>query len=87
MGAAPGTPGVVLAEAGGRPLTPDDHTVLVGPEGGWTNEERDGRGLVALGANVLRAETAAVVAGAAMTALRLGLTRSDLSSFSPRVLE
>lgn len=70
--------GCVLAEPGGGPLSLDRPTVLVGPEGGWTPEElgaaRDARaGLVALGAGVLRTETAAVVAGALFVALREGL--------------
>ncbi len=71
--------GAVLADAGGRPLAGDDRTVLVGPEGGWTNEEREDREVVALAGDVLRAETAAVVAGAAMTSIRLGLSRPGLS--------
>lgn len=71
----------VLADAGGRPLDPSDHTVVVGPEGGWSREERAGRDVVALADHVLRSETAAVVAGAAMTSLRLGLSRPGLSSF------
>jgi len=73
----------VLADAGGRPLRDGDHLVLVGPEGGWAAEEREGRELVALGEHVLRAETAALVAGSAMASLRLGLTRSDLPSSHP----
>lgn len=44
--------------------------VLVGPEGGFTNEELDGRQQVSLGPNVLRAETAAVVAATLLTSLR-----------------
>lgn len=63
--------GAVLADAGGRRVGPGDHTILVGPEGGWTNEEREGRDLVALGEHVLRTETAAVLAGSSMTAIRL----------------
>ena len=63
----------VLADAGGRALTERDTTVLVGPEGGWADEEREGRELVGLGDAVLRSETAAVAAGVRMTALRLGL--------------
>jgi 16S rRNA (uracil1498-N3)-methyltransferase len=52
--------------------------VLVGPEGGWAREELDAaasRGVprVALGADVLRAETASVTVGALLTALRTGL--------------
>ena len=69
----------VLADAGGRALSGDDHLILVGPEGGWTNEERDGRSTVALAANILRSETAALVAGAAMASLRLGLAEPGLA--------
>ena len=63
--------GGVLADAGGRRVSADDHMILVGPEGGWVNEEREGRDIVALGENVMRTETAAVVAGAAMANSRL----------------
>lgn len=62
---------VALAEPGGRPLDRRTSCILVGPEGGWSPEEL---GLVehrvGLGPNVLRAETAAVVAGALLTAAR-----------------
>lgn len=44
--------------------------VLVGPEGGFTEEEERDRPAVSLGPNVLRAETAAVAAGALLTGLR-----------------
>ena len=59
--------------------------VLVGPEGGWAPEERAaaaaaGAPGVALGAHVLRAETAAVTVGAILTGLRAGL----LGEISPR---
>jgi 16S rRNA (uracil1498-N3)-methyltransferase len=74
-------PGACLADAGGdaapslgRPV------VLVGPEGGWSDEERRtaeaiGVPRVALGPHVLRAETAAVAAGVVMSALREGFVR------------
>ncbi len=68
-------PGAVLAEAEGgvAPSLPCS-VVLVGPEGGWADEELD-RGLprMRLGPHVLRAETAAVVAGALLCALREGV--------------
>jgi RsmE family RNA methyltransferase len=48
--------------------------ILVGPEGGWSDEERAaGLPSVGLGAQVLRAETAALAAGALLGALRSGL--------------
>lgn len=75
--------GAVLADAGGRPLAQTDNTVLIGPEGGWTTEEHDGLEAVGLAGNILRTETAAVVAGAAMVSLRLGLTRPGLAELSP----
>jgi 16S rRNA (uracil1498-N3)-methyltransferase len=52
----------------------DRPTVLVGPEGGWSvGEESSGLEKVGLGPNVLRAETAAVVAGVLLCSLRAGL--------------
>lgn len=70
--------GVAVAEMGGGPLGREMHTVLVGPEGGWSDAERDafGRstvGVLGLGPAVLRAETAAVAAGVLLTALRAGV--------------
>lgn len=54
----------VVAEPGGRGLTAADRTVAVGPEGGWTDEERAmARDEVELGDGLLRVETAAVAAG------------------------
>ena len=70
---------VALAVQGGAPLTLRTPTVLVGPEGGWSEDELasvpEGR-RVALGPNVLRAETAAVAAGVLLAALRLGLVHA-----------
>jgi 16S rRNA (uracil1498-N3)-methyltransferase len=70
-------PGAVLADAAGAPPRLDWPVVLVGPEGGWTPGER-GSGLptVRLGAHVLRSETAAITAGAVLTALRAGVLAS-----------
>jgi 16S rRNA (uracil1498-N3)-methyltransferase len=69
-------PGAALAEAGGTPPTLDRPVVLVGPEGGWTDDERSKvTPRVELGPNVLRAETAAIVAGALLVALRSGLVQ------------
>lgn len=65
-------PGTVAAQAGGRPLGEGDRMVLVGPEGGWEPGELDGVESVTLGEHVLRAETAAITAGALLTALRSG---------------
>ena len=58
----------------GAPPTLDRPVVLIGPEGGWTPDERGaGLPMVRLAANVLRAETAAITAGALLAALRAGL--------------
>jgi 16S rRNA (uracil1498-N3)-methyltransferase len=70
----------VLEEAGAQPILfavpalrrPEDHVaLLVGPEGGWTDRERveiaaAGWKAVSLGAAILRAETAAIAALAAI---------------------
>jgi 16S rRNA (uracil1498-N3)-methyltransferase len=56
-------PGLAAAEPGGRRLGDADTAVAVGPEGGWTPDELAAAAdTVSLGANVLRVETAAVVA-------------------------
>lgn len=69
LGALDG-PGVVRADAGGRPLRTNDRMVLVGPEGGWEPDEIAGHEAVGLADHVLRAETAAIAAGVQLTALR-----------------
>ena len=69
---AAGTDGAVLADRTGRPVGPDDHTVLIGPEGGWDADELDHATSVSLADHVLRAETAAIVAGAVLTGFRSG---------------
>ncbi len=67
-------PGVALAHPGGPAPTLDRPCVLVGPEGGWSEAEvARAPGFVGLGATILRAETAAVVAGSLLVALRSGL--------------
>lgn len=67
-------PGAALADVGGAPPSLERPTILIGPEGGWSDEERD-RGIpaVGLGNHVLRAETAAITAASLLGALRLGL--------------
>jgi 16S rRNA (uracil1498-N3)-methyltransferase len=63
--------GVALAVPGGDEPSLDHATVLVGPEGGWAPVELDvGLPRVDLGPHVLRTETAALVAGARLVALR-----------------
>jgi 16S rRNA (uracil1498-N3)-methyltransferase len=69
--------GAALTERGGRPPTLTHPVLLVGPEGGWSERERtEGPPMIGLGPNVLRAETAAIVAGAALSGLRSALFES-----------
>lgn len=66
--------GACRADAGGSPPTLALPVVLIGPEGGWSDEEAAGSlPVVGLGPNVLRAETAAITAGAVLAALRSGV--------------
>jgi 16S rRNA (uracil1498-N3)-methyltransferase len=67
-------PGATLADPDGDPPSLDRPTVLIGPEGGFDEEELAvGLPTTALGPGVLRAETAAVVAGAFLAGLRTRL--------------
>lgn len=69
--------GATLADMAGAPVTDACRTVLVGPEGGWSERERAvDLALVRLGDHVLRAETAAITAAALMSAIRGGAVRS-----------
>ncbi|MBW8826619.1 MAG: 16S rRNA (uracil(1498)-N(3))-methyltransferase [Acidobacteria bacterium] len=69
-------PGAAMADAGGAAPSLARPTVLVGPEGGWSDDERAaGLPTVGLGPHVLRAETAAIAAAAALGFLRAGLLR------------
>ena len=66
-------PGVALAEPGGGPVGPGLTAIAVGPEGGWAADELGAaRVTVGLGPHVLRADTAALVAGALLAAHRAG---------------
>lgn len=61
--------GVAVADPSGAPLTGHERTIVIGPEGGFSVDEvRDVRARVALGTHILRADTAAVVAGTLMVA-------------------
>ena len=61
----------VRADGTGRTPTAVDRAVLIGPEGGFSERERAlVPDQVALGPHVMRAETAAMVAGARAVALR-----------------
>ena len=66
--------GAALADFGGELPSPKVTFVMVAPEGGWTNAERSlSLPKITLGATVLRSETAALMAGALLVALRTGL--------------
>ena len=64
--------GLAVAEHGGDPIDGSVRALLVGPEGGWTTDELVDHRTVSLGQTVLRAETAAIVAGTLLTAIRDG---------------
>ena len=62
---------VAFAEPGGVEITSGHRTIVIGPEGGFAPEElAQSINRVSLGESVLRAETAAIVAGALMTRCR-----------------
>jgi 16S rRNA (uracil1498-N3)-methyltransferase len=66
-------PGAALADLDGTRPTLDRPLLVVGPEGGWTEQERAAApARVSLSAHVLRAETAAITAAALLTSLRAG---------------
>lgn len=70
---------VAVAEQGASAPSLLHPTVIIGPEGGWENAEIGPQiPRVGLGSAVLRAETAAVAAGALLASLREGLVRSHL---------
>lgn len=65
--------GACRADDGGAPVSLDRPLILIGPEGGWSAAERSvDLPSVSLGDGVLRAETAAIAAGALLAALRTG---------------
>jgi len=67
-------PSLGLAHPGGVRPTLERTVVAVGPEGGWDEAEQRWAGpTIGLGPTVLRAETAAVVAGTLLCALRGGV--------------
>lgn len=71
-----GGAGAAIALQGGSPPSLAWPTVLVGPEGGWSpSEEAVALARVGLGPHVLRTETAALVAGTLLVALRSGVLR------------
>ena len=67
-------PGVTLCERDGDNPSLDHTFALVGPEGGWSNAEREAAvGHTRLVTAVLRAETAAIAVGTLLSALRSGV--------------
>jgi 16S rRNA (uracil1498-N3)-methyltransferase len=76
----PGTGWVRADLDGEQPPTLDRPSILVGPEGGWSEAERAAcPSAVGLGPTVLRAETAAVAVGVLLSALRAGVVAPSLS--------
>lgn len=70
--------GAVRVDRGGAPPRLAQSVVAVGPEGGWSDDERTALPVaVSLGAHVLRAETAALTTGALLGSLRSGLVRES----------
>lgn len=68
--------GAVRLERGPVAISLDRPVVAVGPEGGWSDPERAALpDAVGLGPHVLRAETAAITAGALLGAMRSGWGR------------
>jgi 16S rRNA (uracil1498-N3)-methyltransferase len=73
LGSLGGDGEVVLAQLSGDRPSLRRHVVAVGPEGGWSSDElAAGLPTVGFGLSVLRAETAAVTAGALLASLRTG---------------
>jgi 16S rRNA (uracil1498-N3)-methyltransferase len=71
FGEAANAPRVALAERGGAPPSLQHPTILVGPEGGWSDDERARvTHHVGLSDHVLRVETAAIAAATLLGALR-----------------
>ncbi len=66
-----GHSGVAIADPSGVDLAVEHRFVLVGPEGGWDDAElAGGWPVVALGSQILRAETAAIAAGVLLASIR-----------------
>ena len=67
-------PGAIRADISGHPPSLDHPTVLIGPEGGWSDTERRQLPAIRISTSVLRSETAAITTAALLTTLRDGLT-------------
>ncbi len=70
-------PGAIRADITGTSPSLDHPTVLIGPEGGWSESERHQLGAIRISSSVLRSETAAITTAALLTALRDGLTATS----------
>jgi 16S rRNA (uracil1498-N3)-methyltransferase len=78
-----GGAGLALAERGGEPPSLERPVLAVGPEGGWSDAERElAPATVTLGDAVLRTETAAVAAGTLLAGLRSALVRGATAADS-----
>jgi len=72
----------ILTQTPRRPSQDDHAGLLLGPEGGWTDRERQwalelGWSPVSLGPNILRSETAAIAAVAVLTVAWLSFQRTS----------
>ncbi len=66
--------GFVVADRNGDAPSLLNPSVMIGPEGGWSEQERaQFTGVMGLGPGVLRAETASFAAASVLSALRAGL--------------
>ena len=61
---------IALAQPGGKKLSLTYSCLIIGPEGGWTSAELEGKECFSLGGSILRSETAAISAGVLLTSLR-----------------
>ena len=66
-------PGAIRADITGDPPSLDHPTVLIGPEGGWSDTERQRLPAMRISSSVLRSETAAITTAALLTTLRDGI--------------
>lgn len=67
-------PGICAAELGGAAPSLEYPAVMIGPEGGWSDDEMQRLPTrIGIGDHVLRAETAAITAAALLTAMRANL--------------
>jgi 16S rRNA (uracil1498-N3)-methyltransferase len=86
FGAMAAEAGAALAHPGAGPLRLAHPVLLIGPEGGWNDAELAAApALVGLGPSVLRTETAALVAGTLLCALRAGVVTGAISDDPLRV--